>query len=307
MAVVVPDLVRQRALSNGAAGQQWLDDLPKVITSLEDRWELTLGPVYSGGTAAYVCQVKGAAGNDCVLKVAMALDMDEQKAFDRSIKAHQLAAGRGCALLLQQDAMAPAMLLERLGPNLADARFPIPRILQTVARTLNTFWQPVPRDSGLQTGAVKAQWLADYVSTTWSELNQPCGRKVIDRAIAYCDRRADGFDAANSVLVHGDAHGWNTLDAGDGEFKFVDPEGLLSERAHDLSVPMREYNEPLLEGDTPRLVRQRAEQLGAWCNVDPEAIWEWGFIERVSTGLANVAEFEGDAGLAFLKVAERCV
>ena len=109
------------------------------------------------------------------------------------------------------------------------------------------------------------------------------------------------------MLVHGDAHGWNTLDAGEGLFKFVDPEGLRSEPAHDLSVPMREYNVPLLAGDTLRLVRDRAEHLASLCEVDPEPVWQWGFIERVATGLANVRELEGDEGMAFLEVATRCL
>jgi streptomycin 6-kinase len=107
------------------------------------------------------------------------------------------------------------------------------------------------------------------------------------------------------VLVHGDAHGWNTVDAGGGAFKLVDPEGLRSEPAHDLAVTMREYNEPLLEGDTARLVRERAELLASRCEVDPQAVWEWGYIERVSTGLTCVKELDGDSVQPFLEVAAR--
>ena len=50
----------------------------------------------------------------------MPLDMDERQTFDRSVLAHRLADGRGCARLLRPTPDAPAMLLERLGPNLAD-------------------------------------------------------------------------------------------------------------------------------------------------------------------------------------------
>jgi len=85
-----------------------------------------------------------------------------------------------------------------------------------------------------------------------------------DRAVQFCGSRADAFDPATAVLVHGDAHGWNTLAAGPDAFKFVDVEGLISEPAHDLSVAMREYNEPLLGGDTARLTTERAEALAAW-------------------------------------------
>ena len=47
---------------------------------------------------------------------------------------------------------------------------------------------------------------------------------MIDRALELCERRITSFDPAKAVLVHGDAHGWNTLDAGAGTYKFVDVE-----------------------------------------------------------------------------------
>jgi streptomycin 6-kinase len=199
------------------------------------------------------------------------------------------------------------MLLERLGPNLAELGLTVAEILDAVTATLRTFWRPVGPNERLRTGADQARWLARYISTTWDELGQPCERAVIDRALELCERRIAAFDPARAVLVHGDAHGWNTLDAGSGTYKFVDIEGLCSEREHDLSVVMREYNEPLLDGDTPRLVRDRAAMLAERCEVDPEAVWEWGFIERVSTGLANVRDFDNDNGAMFLEVARRCL
>jgi streptomycin 6-kinase len=306
-ALEIPDLVRQRAVSNGVAGRRWLDDLPLVVSDLAERWGLEIGGSFQGGTAAFVTAATDGSGQACVLKVAMPLEIDPPESFRRSVLVHQLAGGRGCAELLRYDESTPAMLLERLGANLDDLGMSIPQILETVATTLRSFWQPLAQDCGLPTGAEKAAWLADYITTSWDQLGRPCRPQVIERAVTYCDERALAFDSSQAVLVHGDAHGWNTLDAGAGTFKFVDPEGLRSERAHDLSVPMREYNLPLLAGDTSRLVRKRAELLASWCDVDPESVWQWGFIERVSTGLANVREFEGDEGLEFLEVASRCL
>jgi streptomycin 6-kinase len=266
-----------------------------------------LGRAYPGGTAGYVVAAEDASGRACVLKVAMPLDMDEHDSFLRSVRAHELADGRGCASLLAHDPTAPAMLLERLGANLADLGLTVPQILEAVAATLRTFWRPVDDPNGLRSGPEQAAWLAAYIDRTWEQLGQPCERSIIDTAIALCERRASAFDPSHAVLVHGDAHGWNTLDAGGGTYKFVDVEGLWSERAHDLAVVMREYNEPLLQGDTARLVRERAEFLAQRCGVDAQAVWEWGFIERVSTGLANARDFDGDAGSAFFEVARRCL
>lgn len=303
----VPELVRQRAMAHGSAGRAWLEALPDVVAGLAGRWELELGRVFVGGTAAYVVEAVDARGTACVLKVAMVLDTDDVDAFARSVAVHRLADGRACAELLDHDTAAAAMLLERLGPNLAELHSSTPRILEVVATTLQAFWRPAPDDDRLPTGADKAAWLADHITTTWSDLARPCTRRVIDRAVAYCAERASRYDATDAVLVHGDAHGWNTLRAADGRFKFVDPEGVRSERAHDLAVPMREYNEPLLAGDTARLVRERADLLAGICGIDPEPVWQWGFVERVSTGLANLRDFDDGSGHLFLDVAERCL
>lgn len=303
----VPELVQQRAMSNGSAGRQWLNDLPELVTSLADQWGLVLGQPSRGGTASFVVAATDSSGRDCVLKVAMPLDIDDRDSFARSVLVHQLADGRGCARLYEHDDAAPAMLLERLGPNLAELGMPLPQLLTTIANTLRTFWQPVGDDCALPSAIEKAHWLADHIERWWGELGQPCSRKVVDRALSYCDERAAAFDPSLAILVHGDAHGWNTLDAGKGTFKFVDPEGLRSEPAHDLSVPMREYNEPLLDGDTRHILRKRAEMLARLCNVDPEPVWQWGYIERVSTGLLNVRDFETNDGAVFLEVATRCL
>ncbi|MEZ5274172.1 MAG: aminoglycoside phosphotransferase family protein [Ilumatobacteraceae bacterium] len=305
-----PPLVAQRLAALGERGAAWLADLPALLTGVAERWGLTYGEVFSGGTAAVVVAARRSTdGLDCVVKAFVPEPYDE-RGFERSVLTHGLAGGRGCVAMLDHDPVRRMMLLERLGPDLGALGRTVPQILEAVSATLLEFWRPVPVDAALPDGVYATQWLAGFITTTWEQLGRPCDRLVIDRAMAYCDERAAAFDPATAVLVHGDAHGWNTLTvpggAGRGGCKFVDPEGLRSERAHDLGIPMREYNGELIRGDTARLTRQRAEWLGARCDVDPEAVWQWGFIERVSTGLANLRDFDTDDGPTFLEVARRC-
>ena len=84
--------------------------------------------------------------------------------------------------------------------------------------------------------------------------------------------------------MHGDVHQWNALEAprdAAGRFKLVDPDGLLAEAEYDLGIIMREDPVELRAGDP----RERARWLAARCGLDATAIWEWGVVERVSTGL----------------------
>jgi streptomycin 6-kinase len=83
----------------------------------------------------------------------------------------------------------------------------------------------------------------------------------------------------SAVLVHGDIHELNALQAGDGSYKLIDPAGLRAEPACDLGTIVR-CNPDL--GDD---LRVRTERLASRTGVDATAIWEWGTIHRVFSGV----------------------
>ena len=58
-------------------------------------------------------------------------------------------------------------------------------------------------------------------------------------------------------------------------------DGLLAEPEYDLGIIMREDPLDLLDNDP----RERARWLAAHTGLDAVSIWEWGVVERVSTGL----------------------
>ncbi len=99
-------------------------------------------------------------------------------------------------------------------------------------------------------------------------------------ALTCADHRIAAHSQRRAVLVHGDVHEWNALQAGDG-FRLVDPDGVLAEPEYDLGVLMREDPAELLTVDP----RDRARWLAARCGLDAAAIWEWGAVQRVSCGL----------------------
>jgi streptomycin 6-kinase len=101
-------------------------------------------------------------------------------------------------------------------------------------------------------------------------------------AIECAQRRIAVHDDERAVLVHGDVHEWNALEAPAPQgFRLIDPDGLLAEAEYDLGVLMREDPIELRAGDP----WARARHLAARTGLDAEAVWEWGVVERVSTGL----------------------
>jgi streptomycin 6-kinase len=95
------------------------------------------------------------------------------------------------------------------------------------------------------------------------------------------------------------------LGGGARRFKLVDPDGLYGDRAYDLAIPMRGWSGELLAGDALELGRRRCAYLQELTGADADAIWQWGFIERVSTGLALMVHGGREEGLEMLAVAER--
>ena len=152
----------------------------------------------------------------------------------------------------------------------------------------------------MPTGAEKGRWLIDQITMEWHDLGQPCSERAVDHAIACAERRIAAHDDERAVVVHGDVHQWNTLQAASG-YKFVDPDGLLAEAEYDLGIIMREDPLELLEGDP----WDRAHWLAHRTGLDATAIWEWGAVERVSTGLLGLRIGLEPVASQMLEVADR--
>lgn len=270
----VPEAVRNKVRAAGV--EDWLERLPALVSGLEADWSIIVGRPYTGGSEAFVAEATRADGGSAILKVLVPGVGNDSS---NEATALRIVGGEGCPALYRYDADRGALLMERLGRPMFELGLPLSRRLEILCDTAARIWRPAP-DCGLPTGAEKARWLADFIARLWEELDHPCSEKVIEHALASARRRERAHRDEKAVLVHGDVHQLNALQS-DGGFKLVDPDGLLAEAEYDLGVLMRGDPVELLTGDP----LERARWLAARTGLDPVATWEWGVIERVSTGL----------------------
>lgn len=285
--------MRNKARALGADG--WLEALPALVSELEGAWSIRVGSAYAGGTEAFVAEAHLEGGGEAVLKVPIPREGDATR---HEITTLRLANGEGCARLLRADVARGALLLERLGRTMADLALPLAQQHDVLCALAARVWRPAP-GCGLPTGAEKGRWLADFIAATWEALGHPCSERTVDHALACARRRVAAHDDERAVLVHGDVHAWNALEAGGG-WKLVDPDGLLAEAEYDLGVLMREDPVELRDDG-----RARARELAARTGRDAEAVWEWGVVERVSTGLLCTRIDLQPVGREMLAVADR--
>ncbi|SEQ11669.1 streptomycin 6-kinase [Devosia sp. YR412] len=299
----VPEAVRRRAQSEGPRGDLWLADLDQTLTSLEQDWDLTIGEAMDGGTTAYVSEASDSTGDVLVIKVATP---------DSAIGRHeadmlQRAGGKGYARLLKHDPIRNAMLLEKLGPRLDTLELPYSQQVDIMCATLLEAWMPVPFEHDYPTGADKANSLATDILAMWQRGGQPCSAEVIETALRYCKERAALYRPEATVLAHGDPHPANTLVIAGTDpvrFKFVDPDGLAIDPAYDLGVLLRAWNEGLEGKNAHNIARARVRLLTQYTQVPAEPIWQWAYIERVSTGLLMLEIGNAEGGREFLRVSE---
>ncbi len=273
--IELPTVVRNRAMAAGAA--RWIDELPDLVAGLATDWKIEIGALFHEGTEALVTEAMMADGTPAILKVLVPRGAG---VTDHEATVLRIAAGTGCPLLYRDDPDRGALLMERLGPSLFRLGLPYEQRLPILCDAASKIWRPAA-DSGLPTGAEKAAWLMEFITEVWRELDEPCQERTIAHALACAQRRLDAHDDERAVLVHGDVQQWNALQAGDG-FKLVDPDGLLAEPEYDLGVILREDPDEPLAADPTATALWMAER----CGLDATAIFEWGVVERVSTGLS---------------------
>ena len=264
-----------------------------ATADLATEWGLRLGDKLTGGTVAHVFAATTADGSECVLKVLPELQEAEGDYFaERDVLL--AAAGRGYATLFRFDDDRQAMLLERLGPQLIQNGGSPETWIDELCQLLLDAWQldlSVVHAS-LTTAADKCEWFVDFLDRMWRQLGEPCARSVIDEAIRFAERRGAAYDPSTALVMHGDAHAWNALRTVDGRgYKFIDPDPFFAEPAADLAVPMREWSgDRLIGGEPVRATQRRCARIVEITGCDPQAVWEWGYIERVSTALVGLTE-----------------
>jgi streptomycin 6-kinase len=301
----LPDAVVPKVRALGDVGATWLRELDGTVTELAREWRCELGAVMHGGTGGLVAEATLADGTPTVFKLAIPDGLDGHEAFAQEL-ACLLAGDPSCYVsVYRHDATRRATLTERLGPTLESLAWSVEAQLDAITDTVALGWHEPRERARLRSGADKARWLEDFVMARWTALGRPCATAARDRAVE-CARRRAATAAAVGVLVHGDAHPANVLRAPNAPagFKLIDPEGLVSEPAHDLGIVLRCFPDTLLAGDTTRLALAWCDRVARRARVDADAIWEWAFLESVSTGLF-LLELGDSFGADFLAVADR--
>lgn len=207
-----------------ADGRAWLEQLPALVTTQAEHWGLRPdGPVRHGSNALVVPVRQGVRA--AVLRLAPPGD---DLATETAALRHW--AGHGVVELLDADADAGAMLLERLDGERSLHTLPAleaAAVLGGIARDLAV---PAP-DTVLSTRDIAAEEAAGF-ARRWSALGEPVQRRLLEAAIRAARRLATR--GPGDLSVDGDLHHGQVLGGGRREWTVVDPVLLRGDPEFDL-------------------------------------------------------------------------
>lgn len=208
---------RKAARQFGQAGPGWVRELPLILSQCIERWNLSDCQPIDELSINLVCFAKSPTYGDVVLKI----QGPHTERFTE-MTALELYNGRCACRCLECDRERAAMLLERILPG-NDLRS-IPAKDEQLAigtEMLCALPTPLCETHGLPS---YRDWITTAFSTVQREYEPDA---LMKKLMSSAWELFVEVDDAGQFLLHGDLHHDNILQSGTGEWKIIDPQGVV--------------------------------------------------------------------------------
>jgi streptomycin 6-kinase len=257
---------------------EWLAQLAGTVTTLAERWELSVGaPFEPGGQTAWVAPARDRSRRDLVLKVGWAHDEAEQEAD--GLRAWH---GRGTVLIYDWCRLEQtnALLLERCHPGSPLSVTSEAEQDKIVAGLLTRLWQAPP--AGLTFRPLQDMCQA-WVRQFHQRMATAAAGAAIDPGLARVGAElfvALAAPTAGDVLLCTDLHAGNVLAAQREPWLVIDPKPYLGDPCYDVLQHLLNCEERLAAH--PAGLAQRMADL---LELDGHRVRQWLFARCVIEGV----------------------
>jgi streptomycin 6-kinase len=276
----------------GDDGRAWLAALPDRVTELAKTLGIRLEPPFPNASYSYVAPATLANGTPVVLKVGYR---------ELDVRCEALALwhfdGRGTVRLLAGGGAMGAFVVERVMPGTPLSSVDDDeRATSIAASIMRVLPHPGPYGDPLPT---VAQWAEGFerLRRRFDGGTGPLPRRHVAKAeslMAYLLGTEEPH-----ILLHGDLHHDNILDAGDGRWLAIDPQGVIGERAYETGALLRNLTPRLRALPHPEhVLERRIEQLAEELALDRRRIRDWAFAQAVLSAWWSIEDNDGDGANA---------
>ena len=258
----------------GKRGEGWLDRLPDLIRTLEQRWSINAGKPFPNIEYNYVAVAERVDGTSAVLKIGIPLDSTE---IYGEAKYLRTLAGAGAVRLLEEAREDQAVLLERVVPgekltDLFEGREA--EAVEPAIELLKVIGCSVPGE------------LSDVILLDdWFDgMGRFCEKGFPER---YASRALDIYkmlsrQTGRTFYLHGDFHPDNIVSATRSPFLVIDPKGIVGHLGYEIAVFLNNFHwwqedKPNVKGILEGAVRRFAVAFA----LDPLELRQWAFAQMV--------------------------
>ena len=261
-------------------GQQWLDDLPKLITQVEATYGLSnLKPV---NNLSYNYVLSGLQGPQQII-LKLGLDID---GFKREAAALMAFEGSGVVQVFSEN--TGLLLLECAVPGVSlKSYFPEKddEAINITANVIKRLHQ-VPIPSPHQFPHVK-----DWLAVLDSDLKIPAS--TLQKARELRDQLLK--TAGPDILLHGDLHHDNILQNGN-DWVVIDPKGVIGEPAYEVAAFIRNPIPELLNhADALNIIHNRVTRFAELLELPSQRILDWCFVQAVLSWVWAIEDLSPEA------------
>jgi streptomycin 6-kinase len=278
------DLSEKAVRVHGAGGQQWIEELPDLISYSSERWSLKLGLPFANLSYNLVLAATGSDGAALVLKLGVPCPelLTEAAALD-------LFRGMGAVRLLDHDTDRGILLMERIVPGTpihemqSDREAP-----RTAAKLMQQLWRCPPANHPFPSLDI---WFRafDRLRNRFAGGTGPFTAKLIEKA----ERTFADLNASTDrrVILHGDLHHTNILFSAKRGWLAIDPKGVCGDAGYEVG-PFMVNQLPAGASDSVMLetLAQRLSVFSEELNIKRERLAQWSFCHAVLSALWDFEE-----------------
>lgn len=270
------DYIKKIIALKGRIGKQWLKDLPQIIKTYEQKWDIKCSPPFPL-SYNYVAPAKTTEGKSVVLKISF----PENNEFIFEMRALKFFKGIGAIQVLQEDLDQNVVLLEKVEPGQRISEInSFNKQTTIVSDILKLLHKPIilRKNNDFPTVSDWAKTFERYKSK-FLQQNGPFPKWMIDKAedifIQYPK------DNKETVLLHGDLHSDNILSSERG-WLIIDPKGIIGEREFELGAYLRNpYYDLPKGGNYKKIVSEIIIHFSEELGFEKERILNWAFAGAV--------------------------
>jgi len=271
----IPELMRQNIRAYfGERGMDWLKTLPEFLGGIASRWSIQIGDPFPDLSINFVAPGVLEDGTELVLKAGV-----PNREISTEINALLHFDGAGAVRVLRSDAEAGVMLLERLSPGTSLIERPDDsQAIDIAVGVMQRLWKAPPDEHSFPD---LRDWFTGLteVRKRFDGTSGPLPRKLFEMAESLATDLLESTE--EPVLLHGDCHHHNILDAGQKGWLVIDPKGVVGERAFEVAPFLRNppgLNEQLWTGQA---LERRVIQFSERTAIERERLQAWGVAEAV--------------------------